>query len=156
MVFDEDGLHRGAAPLDAGDGDIDAVGARAAHRAGDQAHRTRRAARHGLDCSDRRVRVPNRARRAYNAGCTGMKERPARGWCGARGSGVSLREARIMAEEKSSKDSADGTGKGKGGGAATAKPKAKTVRKTSPKRKPPGMLPPWKVLLHNADKPTFE
>jgi ATP-dependent Clp protease adapter protein ClpS len=67
-----------------------------------------------------------------------------------------LREARIMAEEKSSKDSADGTGKGKGGGAATAKPKAKTVRKTSPKRKPPGMLPPWKVLLHNADKPTFE
>lgn len=58
-----------------------------------------------------------------------------------------------MAEEKS-KDSATESGKGKGGGAATAKPKSS--RKVSPKRKPPGMLPPWKVLLHNADEPTFE
>jgi ATP-dependent Clp protease adapter protein ClpS len=58
-----------------------------------------------------------------------------------------------MAEEKT-KDSAERAGKGKGGGAATAKPKA--TRKTSPKPKPPGMLPPWKVLLHNADEPTFE
>ena len=56
-----------------------------------------------------------------------------------------------MAEEKS-KDAPQGTGKGKGGGAATAKPKAKSARKTSPKHKPPGLLPPWKVLLHNDDK----
>ena len=60
-----------------------------------------------------------------------------------------------MAEENS-KDPAGGSEQGKGGGAATAKPKPKSSRKTTPKRKPPGMLPPWKVLLHNADKPTFE
>src|SRR3954469_22961699 len=39
------------------------------------------------------------------------------------------------------------------GGTATAKPKRK--RKTSPKRKPPQPLPPWKVLLHNDDKNDF-
>ena len=33
---------------------------------------------------------------------------------------------------------------------ATAKPKKKS--KPAPKQKPPGMLPPWKVLLHNDDK----
>jgi ATP-dependent Clp protease adaptor protein ClpS len=33
---------------------------------------------------------------------------------------------------------------------ATAKPKGK-MRK-APKKKPPQMLPPWKVLLHNDDK----
>ena len=42
-------------------------------------------------------------------------------------------------------------GKGADEGAtATAKPKAATKR--APKKKPPGMLPPWKVLLHNDDK----
>ncbi len=35
-------------------------------------------------------------------------------------------------------------------GTATAKPKR--AAKTSPKNKPPQMLPPWKVLLHNDDK----
>jgi len=35
-----------------------------------------------------------------------------------------------------------------GGGTATAKPKKRSV----PKPKPPKMLPPWKVLLHNDDK----
>lgn len=50
-----------------------------------------------------------------------------------------------MAEsEKSDKQSSGG------GNAATLKPKQS--RKTSPKKKPPGMLPPWKVLLHNDDK----
>src|SRR4051812_8662407 len=39
---------------------------------------------------------------------------------------------------------------GKQGGTATAKPKRAV--KTAPKKKPPGMLPPWKVLLHNDDK----
>jgi ATP-dependent Clp protease adaptor protein ClpS len=37
-----------------------------------------------------------------------------------------------------------------GGGTAVAKPK-KAVKKV-PKKKPPGFLPPWKVLLHNDDK----
>jgi ATP-dependent Clp protease adaptor protein ClpS len=35
-------------------------------------------------------------------------------------------------------------------GTATAKPKR--ASKTAPKQKPPQMLPPWKVLLHNDDK----
>jgi ATP-dependent Clp protease adaptor protein ClpS len=35
-----------------------------------------------------------------------------------------------------------------GGGTATAKPKKRPVTKP----KPPKMLPPWKVLLHNDDK----
>ena len=40
------------------------------------------------------------------------------------------------------------------GGATATKPKKST--KSAPKRKPPGMLPPWKVLLHNDDKNTFD
>jgi ATP-dependent Clp protease adapter protein ClpS len=44
---------------------------------------------------------------------------------------------------------ADGAGASKGG-TATAKPKR--ASKTAPKNKPPQMLPPWKVLLHNDDK----
>jgi ATP-dependent Clp protease adaptor protein ClpS len=36
------------------------------------------------------------------------------------------------------------------GGTATAKPKKQAKR--APKQKPPQMLPPWKVLLHNDDK----
>jgi len=39
---------------------------------------------------------------------------------------------------------------GEGSSTATAKPKRSAKR--SPKKKPPGMLPPWKVLLHNDDK----
>ena len=42
-----------------------------------------------------------------------------------------------------------GGGAGKSG-TATAKPKR--ASKTAPKNKPPQMLPPWKVLLHNDDK----
>ena len=38
-----------------------------------------------------------------------------------------------------------------GGATATAKPK----KRTTPKPKPPKMLPPWKVLLHNDDKNDF-
>ncbi len=37
-----------------------------------------------------------------------------------------------------------------GGGTAVAKPKQS--RKSKPKPKPPGLLPLWKVLLHNDDK----
>src|SRR5580698_2661057 len=36
-----------------------------------------------------------------------------------------------------------------GGGTAT---KTKPSKKTVPARKPPQMLPPWKVLLHNDDQ----
>src|SRR5215207_7622636 len=59
--------------------------------------------------------------------------------------------------KKRDNDQADqdaGKGKGGGGGTATAKPKAAT--KKAPKPKPPGMLPPWKVLLHNDDKNSME
>ncbi|HEV2295996.1 MAG TPA: ATP-dependent Clp protease adaptor ClpS [Tepidisphaeraceae bacterium] len=57
-----------------------------------------------------------------------------------------------MAEEKRKDAPAGSTGGGKSGaaGAATAKPKKKS--KADPKHKPPQMLPPWKVLLHNDDK----
>lgn len=55
-------------------------------------------------------------------------------------------------QDQASKDSsgagaAAGAGKS---GTATAKPKRSS--KTAPKNKPPQMLPPWKVLLHNDDK----
>ncbi len=55
-----------------------------------------------------------------------------------------------MAEEKRKEPP---TGSSSGGGksaAATAKPKKKG--KVDPKHRPPQMLPPWKVLLHNDDK----
>src|SRR6478736_3326948 len=64
-----------------------------------------------------------------------------------------------MAEKKkkdSAADSGNGGNGGSGGngggksGTATAKPKR--ASKTKPKQKPPQMLPPWKVLLHNDDK----
>ena len=57
-----------------------------------------------------------------------------------------------MAEQNQSAATADTEG---GGGTATAEPKrAKggTATKTTPKKSPPGHLPPWKVLLHNDDK----
>ena len=49
--------------------------------------------------------------------------------------------------EKKKKDSDEGKS-----GTATAKPKR--AAKPIPKRSPPQMLPPWKVLLHNDDKNT--
>ena len=55
-----------------------------------------------------------------------------------------------MAEKKPPKKDESTTGASESSGTATAKPKR--VRKTSPKQKPPQMLPPWKVLLHNDDK----
>jgi len=54
-----------------------------------------------------------------------------------------------MAKEER-KDAPSKTPGAGGAGSATAKPKRKA--KTEPKHKPPGMLPPWKVLLHNDDK----
>jgi ATP-dependent Clp protease adapter protein ClpS len=58
-----------------------------------------------------------------------------------------------MAEKKKKESPANGAGDGKSG-TATAKPKR--ASKTAPKRKPPQMLPPWKVLLHNDDKNDVE
>jgi len=40
---------------------------------------------------------------------------------------------------------------GNGGKAATAT-KPKRAQKVKPKKKPPQLLPPWRVLLHNDDK----
>ena len=55
-----------------------------------------------------------------------------------------------MAEKKKDEQELSSTGNDKGGGTATAPPKTKG--KAAPKKNPPGMLPPWKVLLHNDDK----
>ena len=55
-----------------------------------------------------------------------------------------MAEKKKPQQEQQQKDS---SGKS---GTATAKPKR--TAKTSPKQKPPQMLPPWKVLLHNDDK----
>ena len=56
-----------------------------------------------------------------------------------------------MAENKPKKDDAtEKGGSGDKGSTATAKPKRSA--KSAPKQKPPQMLPPWKVLLHNDDK----
>ncbi len=51
------------------------------------------------------------------------------------------------ASDSSSGGTAPGAGKS---GTATAKPKR--AGKTKPKPRPPQMLPPWKVLLHNDNK----
>jgi len=62
-----------------------------------------------------------------------------------------------MAEENNDMPSSAGPGKsdgGEGSGTATAKPKR--ARKAAPKRRPPQPLPPWKVLLHNDDKNSFD
>jgi ATP-dependent Clp protease adapter protein ClpS len=56
-----------------------------------------------------------------------------------------------MAEKKPpKKDESSESSAGEGSGTATAKPKR--ARKPAAKTKPPQMLPPWKVLLHNDDK----
>ena len=66
-----------------------------------------------------------------------------------------------MAEKDKVKDAsqADQGGQGRREGAGrrrrrrrTATVKPKRARKPAPKKGPPGMLPPWKVLLHNDDK----
>jgi ATP-dependent Clp protease adaptor protein ClpS len=51
-----------------------------------------------------------------------------------------------MAEQEKNAPSEQGSS----GSTAVAKPKK--ARKAKPKKKLPGMLPPWKVLLHNDDK----
>jgi ATP-dependent Clp protease adapter protein ClpS len=57
-----------------------------------------------------------------------------------------------MAEKKPKEDSSAPAPPAQGGKGATATAKPKRARKTTPKHKPPQMLPPWKVLLHNDDK----
>jgi|SRR5277367_971403 len=46
-------------------------------------------------------------------------------------------------------------GKEEGGGTAVAAPPKKQA-KPKPKKRPPGFLPQWKVLLHNDDKNSME
>ena len=62
-----------------------------------------------------------------------------------------------MAEKDKSQDVSGGPTEGAAGkgGSAAAVAKPKTARKTSPKKKPPQPLPPWKVLLHNDDENDF-
>ena len=58
-----------------------------------------------------------------------------------------------MAEQDTPKEQSPA--KEEGGGTATAPPpkaKSKGKSKRAPKKRPPEMLPPWKVLLHNDDK----
>ena len=55
-----------------------------------------------------------------------------------------------MAESNKNSES----GKDSAKGSTATKPKK--ARKSAPKKKPPQPLPQWKVLLHNADAPTFE
>ena len=60
-----------------------------------------------------------------------------------------------MAEKKKNDEQdapASGTGEKGGGGGSTATVAPKGKAKQAPKKQPPGMLPPWKVLLHNDDK----
>ena len=52
-----------------------------------------------------------------------------------------------MAEEEKQQQPANDNG-----GVATAPPKPKEDKSVKPKPKLPGMLPPWKVLLHNDNK----
>jgi ATP-dependent Clp protease adaptor protein ClpS len=60
-----------------------------------------------------------------------------------------------MADEKREKDAGEGGKDDAGAGGSTAT-KPKRARKTSPRKKPPQPLPPWKVLLHNDDKNTAD
>ena len=56
-----------------------------------------------------------------------------------------------MAEKEKESKPSESPSEGGGTATATAPPKAaKSKPKSAPK--PPGMMPPWKVLLHNDDK----
>ena len=59
-----------------------------------------------------------------------------------------------MAEKDQPQEAGQAADQGQQGSTATAKPKR--AAKPAPKKKPPGMLPPWKVLLHNDDKNTMQ
>lgn len=39
---------------------------------------------------------------------------------------------------------------------ATLEPKSKARKQTAPKKNPPKLLPPWKVLLHNDDVNAYD
>src|SRR4051812_47756922 len=65
-----------------------------------------------------------------------------------------------MADQNQEKDATRGTdsaaGEGSSSSSASTATKPKRARKTTVKKKPPQPLPPWKVLLHNSDEPTFD
>ena len=56
-----------------------------------------------------------------------------------------------MADEPLEDDGGGGTGVAEPPPKPKRRRKPKSQAKPVPKRKPPGMLPPWKVLLHNDD-----
>jgi ATP-dependent Clp protease adapter protein ClpS len=56
-----------------------------------------------------------------------------------------------MAEKDKDQSQSDQPANGSGGATAT-----KAAPKTTPSKKPPQPLPPWKVLLHNDDKNDFD
>ena len=58
-----------------------------------------------------------------------------------------------MAEKSKTEEKEPKESKESKGSVAT---KPKRARKTKPQQKPPQPLPPWKVLLHNADEPTID
>ena len=67
-----------------------------------------------------------------------------------------------MAEKDEPQNSGDSnspgvesSGKSRSEGSSTATVKPSRAAKRSPRKKPPGLLPPWKVLLHNDDKNEF-
>jgi ATP-dependent Clp protease adaptor protein ClpS len=55
-----------------------------------------------------------------------------------------------MAESEKEKN--DEGGAGTATAAPPAKPQEKEKKKPSPKKRPPGLMPRWRVLLHNDDK----
>src|SRR3954464_12758499 len=61
-----------------------------------------------------------------------------------------------MADQNSEKDPTADAGKDSDAAGSSTATKPKRVRKTAAKKNPPQPLPPWKVLLHNSDEPTFD
>ena len=58
-------------------------------------------------------------------------------------------------EDASQVDQSKESTGGSGGSTATAKPKRSSKRAPNPKKRPPGLLPLWKVMLHNDDKNSY-
>jgi ATP-dependent Clp protease adaptor protein ClpS len=65
---------------------------------------------------------------------------------------VTNQEALIMADQEKPEQTQDATAGGNTADSATAVAKPQKKAKAKPRPKIPGMLPPWKVLLHNDDK----
>src|SRR5215218_7636189 len=65
----------------------------------------------------------------------------------------------VMADKDRSTEApeaADGKDPAAAAAAGSTATKPKRAPKRTPRKKPPQPLPPWKVLLHNSDEPTFD